>query len=108
MPIMCCNTRPSVRAPIARRVRLDAPSHAYLAPGAAARHFGYGYQVWLLPGAERRFVLRGIRGQMIFVDPATKLVMVHTAVSQDTFDPAAAETVALWTAVVDQFGRNGR
>ena len=83
-------------------------SDAHLAPGSATRYFGYGYQVWLLPGAERRFVLRGIRGQMIFVDPATKLVMVHTAVSPDTFDPAAAETVALWTAVVNQLGRNGR
>jgi CubicO group peptidase (beta-lactamase class C family) len=84
------------------------PSDAHLAPGSAARHFGYGYQVWLLATAERRFVLRGIRGQMIFVDPASKLVMVHTAVSPDTFDPDAAETVALWTAVVDRLGRNGR
>jgi len=84
------------------------PSDAYLAPGSATRYFGYGYQVWLLPGAERRFVLRGIRGQMIFVDPATKLVMVHTAVSPELSDPAAAETVALWTAVVNQLGRNGQ
>ena len=53
-------------------------------------------------------MLRGIRGQMMFVDPATRLVMVHTAVSPDTFDPDAGETVALWTAVVDQLGRNGR
>lgn len=84
------------------------PSDAYLAPGSATRYFGYGYQVWLLPDAERRFVLRGLRGQMIFVDPVTKLVMVHTAISPDVFDPAAAETVALWTAVVNQLGRNGR
>jgi CubicO group peptidase (beta-lactamase class C family) len=84
------------------------PSDGHLAPGSATRYLGYGYQVWLLPGAERRFLLRGIRGQMIFVDPATKLVMVHTAVSPDTFDPAAAETVALWAAVADQLGHNGR
>jgi hypothetical protein len=45
---------------------------------------------------------------MIFVDPASKLVMVQTAVSPDVFDPDAAETVALWTAVVNQLGRNGR
>ena len=100
------------REVVPRQWMIDAttvrPSDAHLAPGSAARHFGYGYQVWLLPGAERRFVLRGIRGQMIFVDPATRLVMVHTAVSPDTFDPDAAETVALWTAVVAQFGRNGR
>jgi hypothetical protein len=69
---------------------------------------GSTHQVRLLPGAERRFVLRGLRGEMIFVDPATKLVMVHTAVSPDVFDPAAAETVALWTAVVSQLGTHGR
>ena len=100
------------REVVPRQWLIDAatvrPSDAYLAPGSAARHFGYGYQVWLLPGAERRFVLRGIRGQMIFLDPAAKLVMVQTAASPDTFDPDVAETVALWTAVVDQLGRNGR
>ena len=84
-------------------------SDAHLAPGAATKYYGYGYQVWLLPGAERRFVLLGIRGQMIFVDPATKLVMVHTAVRPKAVDMAAsAETIALWLAVVDQLGRNAR
>ncbi len=100
------------RQVVPRQWLIDAttvrPSDAYLAPGSAARNFGYGYQVWLLPGAARRFVLRGIRGQMIFVDPANKLVMVQTAVSPDVFDPDAAETVALWTAVVDQLGHDGR
>jgi len=95
---------------IPRQWLIDAttvrPSDTHLAPGAATRYFGYGYQVWLLPG-ERSFVLRGLRGQMIFVDPATKLVMVQTAVSPETFDPDAAETVALWTAVVNQLGHNG-
>jgi CubicO group peptidase (beta-lactamase class C family) len=100
------------RQVIPRQWLIDAttvqPSDGHLAPGSATRYFGYGYQIWLLPGTERRFVLRGIRGQMIFVDPASKLVMVHTAVSPDTFDPAAAETVALWNAAVDQLGRAGR
>jgi CubicO group peptidase (beta-lactamase class C family) len=100
------------RQVVPRQWLIDAttvrPSAPHLAPGSATRYFGYGYQVWLLPGAERRFVLRGLRGQMIFVDPATKLVMLHTAVSPDVFDPDAAETVALWTAVVNQLGRNGR
>lgn len=84
-------------------------SDAHLAPGVATRYYGYGYQVWLLPGAERRFVLLGIRGQMIFVDPATKLVMVHTAVFPKPVDrDASGETVALWLAVVDQLGREVR
>ncbi|WP_051389711.1 serine hydrolase [Bradyrhizobium sp. Ec3.3] len=82
---------------------------AHLAPGVATKYYGYGYQVWLLPGAERRFVLLGIRGQMIFVDPGTKLVMVHTAVRPEAVDrTASAETIALWLAVVDQLGRTAR
>jgi len=65
---------------------------------------GYGYQLWIEPGSERRFVLRVIRGQFVFVDPKSKLVMVHTAVRQKANDPANAETRALWHAVVQQLG----
>jgi hypothetical protein len=45
-----------------------------------------------------------MHGQFIFVDPASKLVMVHTAVRQKLNDPANAETRALWHAVVQQLG----
>jgi CubicO group peptidase (beta-lactamase class C family) len=84
-------------------------SDTHLAPGVATKYYGYGYQIWLLPGAERRFVLLGIRGQMIFVDPATKLVMVHTAVRPQAVDrTASAETIALWLAAVDQLGRSAQ
>jgi CubicO group peptidase (beta-lactamase class C family) len=84
------------------------PADAYLAPGTATPYYGYGYQVWLLPGGQRRFALLGIRGQIIFVDPVSKLVMVHTAVRPKPADPAAnAETVALWTGVVQQLGGEG-
>jgi CubicO group peptidase (beta-lactamase class C family) len=84
-------------------------SDTHLAPGVATKFYGYGYQIWLLPGTERRFVLLGIRGQMIFVDPATRLVMVHTAVRPQPVDMnASAETVALWLAVVEQLGRKVR
>jgi CubicO group peptidase (beta-lactamase class C family) len=84
-------------------------SDTHLAPRVATKYYGYGYQIWLLPGAERRFVLLGIRGQMIFVDPATKLVMVHTAVRPQAVDrTASAETVALWLAAVDQLGRSAQ
>jgi hypothetical protein len=42
---------------------------------------------------------------MILVDPASKLVMVHTAVRQKPAEPAAfAETIALWLGVVEQLG----
>ena len=44
---------------------------------------------------------------MIFVDPSSKLVMVHTAVRKNAVDSAYAETGAVWWAVVQQFGNGG-
>jgi CubicO group peptidase (beta-lactamase class C family) len=77
----------------------------FLRPGAEAGYFGYGYQVWLIPGDRRQFVLIGIHGQMLYVDPASKLVLVHTAVrTRPTGDPAAPELAALWRALVAQAG----
>ena len=63
---------------------------------------GYGYQVWILAGERRMFVLRGIRGQAIFVDPASRLVMVHTAVRKQPRDPGIREENALWRGLVQQ------
>ena len=88
---------------IPRHWVLDATSveAPYLAPGVATRGDGYGYQVWLLRGPRREFALRGIHGQVIFVDPALHLVLVHTAVRlKAAADPAAAELNALWNALV--------
>ena len=94
---------------IPRQWILDAttvrPGDAYLSPRVATPFDGYGYQVWIQSGPRRIFVLRGIRGQMILVDPASKLLMVHTAVRQKTRDPADAETRALWDAVVQELGK---
>ena len=82
-------------------------------PGAMDSHgstyLGYGYQVWLLPGAHRRFVLLGVYGQAIYVDPAAGLVMVHLAVGADARGDAsgahlAQERDALWRGVVAQYG----
>lgn len=41
--------------------------------------FGYGYQTWLTGGTTGQFALRGRRGQAIFVDPQSKLVLVQAA-----------------------------
>ena len=65
---------------------------------------GYGYQVWILAGERRMFALRGIRGQAIFVDPASRLVMVHTAVRKQPRDPGTREENALWRSFVQQLG----
>jgi CubicO group peptidase (beta-lactamase class C family) len=82
------------------------PADAHLAPGTATPYFGYGYQTWLFPGQARRFALMGIRGQLIFVDPATKLVMVHTAVRKKPSDIAAnSEAITMWMHVVAQLGK---
>jgi CubicO group peptidase (beta-lactamase class C family) len=95
---------------IPRQWLLDAttvnPGNAYLAPRAATPYFGYGYQVWILPGEQRSFALLGIRGQMILVDPASKLVMVHAAVRKQPVDRASsADLIALWLGVVAQLGK---
>lgn len=82
------------------------PADNYLSPKVATSYFGYGYQTWLLPGEQRRFALLGIRSQMILVDPASKLVMVHTAVRQKPSEPGSLrEPLALWFAVLEQLGK---
>jgi len=82
-------------------------------PGAmdshGSRYFGYGYQVWLMPGGHRRFALLGIHGQALYVDPAAGLVMVHLAAGADARGDASAahlaqERDALWRGVVAQYG----
>jgi CubicO group peptidase (beta-lactamase class C family) len=95
---------------IPRQWLLDAttvrPADGFLAPKVATPYFGYGYQTWLLPGEQRRFALLGIRGQFIFVDPVSRLVMVHTAVRPKPSEPGALrEPLALWFAVLQQLGK---
>ena len=84
----------------ATRVRDDQP---HLRPGTARRFVGYGYQVWILPGERRMFALLGVHGQAIFVDPASRLVMVHTAAYKQAAD-SNVEAFALWRGVVAALG----
>jgi len=74
------------------------PSDTFLAPGNATPRLGYGYLLWLLPGARRQFALLGANGQRICVDPVSKLILVQTAVDN------AEEVWQLWSALVEQFG----
>jgi hypothetical protein len=50
------------------------------------------------------FVLLGVHGQAIFVDPSSRLVMVQTAVFKRAGDPIL-EAYALWRGVVAELGR---
>jgi CubicO group peptidase (beta-lactamase class C family) len=93
---------------IPRQWLLDATTvketDAQLAPGKSTPFFGYGYQVWILPGPRRMFVLLGAYGQRLFVDPQTRLVMVQTATMKKAIDqPKDAETIALWLSLVHHY-----
>ena len=52
----------------------------HLLRGTASKFNGYGYQTWLIGNTQNAFALFGVRGQSVFVDPDSKLVIVHTAV----------------------------
>jgi CubicO group peptidase (beta-lactamase class C family) len=82
------------------------PDQWHLQPGIATPFFGYGYQTWIFPGQQRRFALLGVRGQAIYVDPSSRLVMVHTAVRKQPVDLAGArELGARWGSLVRDLGR---
>jgi CubicO group peptidase (beta-lactamase class C family) len=50
------------------------------APGKATPQLGYGYQFWLSPQKTRTFLLQGIHGQTVMVQPSSGIVVVQTAV----------------------------
>ena len=77
------------------------------APKKATPYYGYGYQVWTFPGANRRFALLGVYGQAIFVDPAQKLVLVHLAANATAKSGQTSmgrELGALWYGLVTHYG----
>jgi CubicO group peptidase (beta-lactamase class C family) len=72
-------------------------------PGTATPDRGYGYQFWLYPGPKRRFMMLGVYGQSIFIDPELKLVIVQaganaTAQAGDT--SLNRERNAFWRGVM--------
>lgn len=78
------------------------------APYQATPYFGYGYQFWLHPLRERTFAFQGVHGQTVFVQPATGIVMVQTAVYAQASghqDPEPyAERTAFWMGVLQSLG----
>lgn len=81
---------------------------AAFAPYKATPYFGYGYQFWLHPLKERSFAFQGVHGQSVFVQPATGIVMVQTAVyakASGYQDPEPyAERTAFWMGVLQSLG----
>jgi CubicO group peptidase (beta-lactamase class C family) len=75
----------------------DAP---HLRFGAALGVAGYGYQTWLIDPREPYFALFGIRGQGIFVDPATKVVVVFVAAHAALDMAARREQYALFYGIL--------
>src|SRR5262249_18495175 len=55
----------------------------YLELGRASKFTGYGYQTWIIHPSEPAFALFGVRGQGVYIDPKSKVVVVHTAVFSD-------------------------
>lgn len=93
---------------VPRQWLIDSTTSAPDAPGAPGRITGgrgYGNQVWLLPGERRGFALFGIHGQRIFVDPATRLVLVQTAVFQPAGGPTLSEAGRLWQELLHQVSK---
>jgi CubicO group peptidase (beta-lactamase class C family) len=81
-------------------------SAPYLRVGFATANNGYGYQTWLTD-REGRFAALGVRGQAIYVDPASKLVVVHTAVWIEARDTAArGEQFRLWGRLLNTLSKD--
>ena len=82
----------------------------FFKPRIAAHFFGYGYQTWLFPFKERTFALQGIHGQVVLVQPSSKIVMVQTAVfdgASGRQDRAAWGRIwEVWRGVLGSLGGN--
>ncbi|HLX80094.1 MAG TPA: serine hydrolase [Burkholderiales bacterium] len=73
----------------------------HLQVGVATRNNGYGYQTWIINPRERMFALLGLRGQAVMIDPATKVVVVHTAVLATDGGPLRGDQFGLFYGVVN-------
>lgn len=71
----------------------------FLSEASAWRSSGYGFHVWLPARNHPQVAFLGVRGQTLFVDPSSKLVMVITAVREQEISAGSAydeERRAIW------------
>ncbi len=73
------------------------------ATSSQAPYPGYGYQTWVSM-KEDRFHLRGLRGQAVWVHPATRTVVVHTSVYRIGGSAAAAVQSAFLDSTLKVLG----
>ncbi len=105
--------RPDTREQIIPKSYLEDATRAdrqpeQFRPGRATPYFGYGYQFWTFPGPKHRFALQGTYGQVIYVDPEAKLVMVLTTANKTAKSGGTtlgAETDAFWRGLVNHWSR---
>ena len=98
------------RAVVPREFLLDAtdaerqPDH--LKPRRASQFFGYGYQAWIYPFRTRTFQARGLFGQELIVQPASKavIVIVSANASADTPNDVFVERNYFVGAVLKALG----
>lgn len=110
--LLAADGRIGERQVVPREYLLDATDAARQPPAfrprVATPGNGYGYQFWISPLRERTFLLQGIYGQAVYVQPASGIVMVQTAVwarPSGSQDPQAAqERQAFWLGVLRSLG----
>jgi len=83
----------------------DAP---HLMPGVVDPMFGYGYQWWVIDGAEGEYAAIGVYNQFVYVNPARDVTIVKLSASRNygaTNDETSFrehETISLFRAIVDE------
>ena len=103
---------PTSKQIIPRQFLLDATdwkrAPEQFRPGKATPSLGYGYQFWIYPGEKRRFIMLGVYGQSLFVDPGQNLVIVQTAANATAeagVTTLARERDAFWRGVMSYYDK---
>jgi CubicO group peptidase (beta-lactamase class C family) len=75
-----------------------------------AFQYAYGYQTWIQPNKERTFCALGVFGQIICVQPSSKIVMVQVAIGEgddawrNSFGNMGSALNSLWENILKDLG----